>query len=92
MAAKTTKKKVVKKVDGGSVIVTLGVTVSANYQSQKYEVGLSCPIPPGKTSQDALEQVAKETENFFDKTVAPTIDKLADHVQAVADRRKKRSS
>lgn len=94
-AKKKVTKKVTKKaatIDGGSVSVTLGVTVSANYQSQKYEVGLSRPIPSGSTPEKALAWVGKEVEAFFDETVAPVIDKLADHVKAVGDRRKSRSS
>ena len=81
MAKKRTTKavatpKVTTKVDGGTVTVLMGIKISANYNSESFDVGATLPIKPGESEDKALERTQGVVKTFFSEKHKGILDGL----------------
>lgn len=88
---KSPKPVVSKQVGEGKVSVTMGVTVSHNYQSQKFEAGITIPCTPGKEG-NALEEALLKCNSFWTDHNNTVLVNLADDCLAQKERKNRRSS
>lgn len=75
-AEKKAKPKVTTRVEGGNVTVSMGVRISANYNSESFDVGATLPIQPGEAENDALERTRKVVVVFFTENQTDILNTL----------------
>jgi hypothetical protein len=68
--------KVTTKVEGGMVTVSMGIKISANYNSESFDVGATLPIRPGESENEALERTRAIVTDFFSDNHGTTLDNL----------------
>ena len=74
------------------VQVSMGITTSHNYQSTKFDVGLSQDVRSGESVDDGLKRTLADVEKFWAKQITPVLDHLMEDVTNRAERRKNLSS
>ena len=74
------------------VQVSMGITTSHNYQSTKFDVGLSQDVRPGESVDDGQKRTLSDVEKFWAKQITPVLDHLMEDVTNRAERRKNLSS
>jgi len=74
--ARKVRRKVKADAEGGTVTVSKGITFTANFNSQRYDVGVTVPIPEGQTPDAMLEAVQAAVDVFFQDNAGKELDTI----------------
>lgn len=70
------KVKVVKKTAEGKVFVSMGLKLSANFQTGDMNIGMEQQVLPGETTEQAMQRVFDQVQSFFIGKREPVMEEL----------------